>query len=333
MARLSAEDCARLSTCLEQLLSSGLPLLTALELLVEQQILPASLGRYTCRKIAQGVPLAEVWRQGGLPKMMVAWLRASEEQGDYTAGLRQSVLFYHAQSRFIRHFRQACRYPCLVLVMTAVVFLFLLITLVPKFSELYTLLHMDPPVSIHLIIYFLVVLQGFCWFLPLSLYVGWQFLRRGYGWGWILRIPGLRLGLRTFATHFVAQQLSASLRAGIPLLRGLELAASTAPWPQLGDSLRDVRTRVQCGVPLAVAWEGESTFLRALACLTALGEAGGCCEVLWDHLTVSTEKAFQQQMKRLLSWLEPLLLGVVGIGVAALVLLWLLPLLALMEAI
>ena len=77
--------------------------------------------------------------------------------------------------------------------------------------------------------------------------------------------------------HF-NQQLSALLRAGIPMLQAITLLKTRTPSPNLREVLTDVEEKIKSGVPLSEAFEAQGIFPKIYTASILSGEKSGALD-------------------------------------------------------
>jgi type IV pilus assembly protein PilC len=92
---------------------------------------------------------------------------------------------------------------------------------------------------------------------------------------------GKRTGRRSIhPTEFVVfnQQFAALIRAGLPILKSLELLSQLVANPQFRDILSDIATRVKSGALLSEAFEAQGFFPKVYTASLYAGEKSGSLE-------------------------------------------------------
>jgi type IV pilus assembly protein PilC len=77
--------------------------------------------------------------------------------------------------------------------------------------------------------------------------------------------------------HF-NQQLSALLRAGIPMLQAITLLKTQTPSPNLREVLTDVEDKIKSGIPLSEAFEAQGIFPKIYTASILSGEKSGALD-------------------------------------------------------
>ena len=94
------------------------------------------------------------------------------------------------------------------------------------------------------------------------------------------------------------RQLATMMKAGVPLLQAFDIVARGATNPRLTKLLNDIRTDVETGTSLSVAFRKHPMQFNALYCnLVEAGEQGGILEQLLERLAIYEEKTLQLKNK------------------------------------
>jgi type IV pilus assembly protein PilC len=114
-----------------------------------------------------------------------------------------------------------------------------------------------------------------------------------------------RRGSRTIGgTDFLVfnQQFNTLIKAGIPILKSLDLLADRAASPRLRPVLGEVRRRVKEGVPLSEALEQEGVFSKVYTTAVLAGEKSGNLPGVLDYY-IAYQRISMGTRKRLLQTL------------------------------
>src|SRR5699024_4875459 len=152
--RWSADRLAGFSRHLSGLLQAGFPLVPSLRLLSEQEVIRGAEAGRILRQLDGGISFSEALAKEGLPPLFISLLRAAEEYGDYGHGLQQCEQYYAEKGRLIRELTRTLTYPAVVLLLVVLAFLFLMTTVVPRFSDMYETMGLSLPVYTQLFISF-----------------------------------------------------------------------------------------------------------------------------------------------------------------------------------
>jgi general secretion pathway protein F len=284
--------------------------------------------------ISEGLPLSAALQRppGRYPPLLVATVSASEQTGDLSAALRR----YAEHQLMLKALRDkvvgATVYPVLLLSMGALVVLFLLTAVVPKFAVLIESTRHALPWSSQLLMAWgrfaaqhAWALRGAGLLLLLALLLaGRQLLRTGARAQWLDRIPLIGPTLRQFRHAQLYRTTGMLVRGGIALPRALQLGASL-----LGDG---DRTRLQRAI--ALVHEGRS-LSHALAAaqladavassMLAVAERTGALADMLERIAQFHEARLQRSVEISSRLFEPLLMVLIGLVVGAIVVMMYLP--------
>jgi type IV pilus assembly protein PilC len=122
------------------------------------------------------------------------------------------------------------------------------------------------------------------------------------------------------------RQLATMMKAGVPLLQAFDIVARGATNPRLTKLLTDIRTDVETGTSLSVAFRKHPMQFNALYCnLVEAGEAGGILEQILDRLAIYEEKTLALKQKIKSALVYPAAVLVVAFIVLAVIMLFVIP--------
>ncbi len=104
------------------------------------------------------------------------------------------------------------------------------------------------------------------------------------------------------------QQFVTLIRAGLPILKALDLLSSRVSHPGLRDRIMDVRERVRGGALLSEAFEAQGIFPKIYTTTLMAGEKSGNLEEVLDRFITYTRMALSVRKKLLVSLVYPALL-------------------------
>jgi len=122
------------------------------------------------------------------------------------------------------------------------------------------------------------------------------------------------------------RQLATMMKAGVPLLQAFDIVGRGASNPRLTKLLNDIRTDVETGTSLSVAFRKHPMQFNALYCnLVEAGEAGGILEQLLERLAIYEEKTLQLKQKVKSALIYPAAVMVVAFVVLTVIMLFVIP--------
>jgi type II secretory pathway component PulF len=332
------------SRTLAHLLDSGFPLLPGIAILAEQRVITSAQAERIRQKLNEGVSFSQALREEGMPPLFLSFVSAAEEHGDYGQGLHQCEAYYHELARRRREIGQAVIYPVIVFVLVILSFLFLITTVIPRFAVLYETMGLElPPFTVGMIRLYTWLNDALVWVvwgvvLLSVMGIGLRMLPSRRRAPWIerlVRLPMVRRMFRYRFTHYFSIQLGLLLRAGVPLLRALDIMRELTPWWSLKASIDRVRSCLLSGESLhnALKHGGSDLLLPTLSQWVALGEETGRLDQALLSMAKGTEVLMHEQIRRFTRSLEPVLIFCIGLMIAVTVMALFLPMLQLVKAI
>ena len=141
--------------------------------------------------------------------------------------------------------------------------------------------------------------------------------------GW--RLPGRRRRVRANDFLIFNQQFTTLIRAGLPIIRALELLAERTARPSLRLVLDDVRRRVRAGASLSEAFREQEVFPEVYIASLLAGERSGNLTGVLDYY-IAYQKVTGSVRRRLLTVLVyPALLVLFTSGVLSFVITYVVP--------
>jgi len=133
-----------------------------------------------------------------------------------------------------------------------------------------------------------------------------------------------KLKLRTVSTLY--SQLADLLKAGVPVLRALDVLARTASNPLVAEILREIHNDVSGGEALADAMaKHPRAFSNLAVAMVRAGEQGGFLEDVLARISVFTERQDELRNKLLGSMIYPCILLFAGASVVTFLMVFVVP--------
>ena len=122
------------------------------------------------------------------------------------------------------------------------------------------------------------------------------------------------------------RQLATMMKAGVPLLQAFDIVARGSTNPRLTKLLTEIRTDVETGTSLSVAFRKHPMQFNALYCnLVEAGEQGGILEQLLERLAIYEEKTLALRNKIKSALVYPIAVMVVAFVVLTIIMLFVIP--------
>ena len=309
------------------LVKAGLPILTALELLMARQRHPhlRSLLENIHRRVKGGELLSEaVEAQGVFPKIYTTTLLAGEKAGNLEEVLNRYIALQRMALSARRKMLSSLLYPALLVVMVVIMLSFLVTYVVPEFAKLFEQLRAQlPPLTVFMLSvgeaaqkYFLAFLLA----LAIAGLLLWRWRHSESGrkqldrlW---LAIPVLGPIWLKYQVAIFARIMSTLLAGGLPLVPALETAGASMESRALADGLVRAAQRVREGSSLARSLEQVPSFPDLAIEMIAVGESTGSLTPMLTSVSEFYEEDVQTALSAAMSLIEPVLLIFMGLVVA-----------------
>ena len=122
------------------------------------------------------------------------------------------------------------------------------------------------------------------------------------------------------------RQLATMMKAGVPLLQAFDIVGRGNPNPSVTRLLNDIRTDVETGTSLSVAFRKYPLYFDNLYCnLVEAGEAAGILDQLLDRLAGDMEKTEAMKSKIKSALMYPISVLVVAFVVTAVIMIFVVP--------
>jgi len=317
---------------LAALLRAGLPLLQSLDIMLERMKHP--LFRRTLTdvrdKVKSGIALSDAFRaQGSLfPRMYSASLVAGEKSGNLEQVIRRYLNYQKLTEGTRKKVIASLVYPAFLLLFMLGAVGYLLLVVMPKFSEFFGAFNAElPPLTVALLgianwvrdHFLLVVAALAAGATALYLWARGEHARATLD-RLLLDLPFAGTVLRLFATSQLTRSLSTLVAGGIPLVQAIDIAARSIGNRFLGETLLPVAERVREGKSFAASLEGTGQVSNLTVEMAKVGEATGSLAEMLANVADFCDEEISNRLEIMLSMLTPVVLVAMG-GIVAVILL------------
>jgi general secretion pathway protein F len=324
ISRVSQTDLALTTRQLSTLLKAGIPLVEALDALIEQsekEDLRSALTN-TRDKVNEGIAFHTALEThskifGSLYTNMVA---AGEASGNLDQVLARLADVLESQARLKSKVQSALAYPAVMLVMTFLVVTVMMTLVVPKVSAIFEDFGQVLPWYTRGLMFVSSLFTDW-WFVMIGLFVGsgWWFKR------WLASTAGRKkwdlfvlaspifgtLTTKVASARF-ARTLSTLLRSGVPVLTALEITRNVLVNTELMRVVEEAREAIREGESIAKPLANSKRFPPIVTHMIAIGERSGELEAMLENVADAYDDQVNAQVQTMASLLEPLMILVMG---------------------
>ena len=324
-------DVLALTSELSIMLRAGLALDNALRVLIEMSAKPSvrQLLETSLEDVKGGVPFSRALAKRGdlFGDFYINLVRSGEASGQMSQVLERLVAHMERLRALRESVVSATLYPAILLVVAALSLIGMLGFVVPQFEKLFT----DMGDALPLPTRFVMMLgHGFQrWGLVIGLvavllgWLLWRWLRTPPGRAWwqnrALRLPIVGPLLYKYELTLFARSLGTLLGNGVPLLTGLHIATETVGNAGLRAALGKMAPLVKDGARMVRAMTATQVFEPLAINLIRVGEETGRIGPMMNELADVLNREVETGIKRALTLLEPILILVLGVLIAAII--------------
>lgn len=330
---ITISDKIFLTRYLSLMLKVGTDLFSALNILIENFDKPAM--KVMLGEIREGLERGEPFHAafGRYPKhfspVFLSLVKAGEASGTLEKVFENLSVDLEKEQNLRASIKSALVYPALLFVMASLILLFLVTFALPKIATVFLTSGFEPPLFSRVVFtvglfmgqYAAVIFSGF-FALLVFLVLFSRTLPGKRALGVLLeRLPVVRGVVQKIAVQRFAGTASSLLAAGLPILDVLTITASVVGHRSLQRSLVRVSEEgLKRGLTLGDAFRREAALPPVVVNLIAISERAGHLTDVLATIAAFYETEVQQSLKRLVVFLEPLMLLIIGavIGLIAL---------------
>ncbi len=320
---LSNKDKLALISNLATMLSAGIPILEAVEGLLEES-------KGSMRKVLlllkdslnEGKPISEALAKTPhvFDPVALNLIRAAEEAGTLEETLKDLSKNIKQQIAFNDRLRSSLTYPLFVMGVFTLVLVVILAFVVPRIAKVFGSLRVELPpatqfmiaASTILLTYWPYIVAGII-IICILLVMLYRVKKRAFI-NLLLKLPGLRsLGRQIDLTRFT-HSMGQLLKAGMPIAEALELSERTVVKKEIIVSVRSTREGVIAGRSLSEGLRKHKKVIPTLMLRTLeTAESSGSLETAMKELSEYFEEQVDRTLKTVTTLIEPTMLVVVGL--------------------
>lgn len=336
--KITPKDVAIFTRQLATMMSSGVPLVQAFEIIGRGHD-NASMQELVMKikaDIEGGGTLADALRQH--PKYfddLTCNLVNAGEQAGILEDLLKKIATYKEKTEAIKgKVKKALFYPTAVMIVAFIITTILLLFVIPTFEELFAGFGADLPAPTQFVIGLSRIFQHYWWAIfgvLIGTVVGIlkakekslkfrEFLDR-----LSLKIPIIGEILNKAAIARFARTLSTMFAAGVPLVEAMSSVAGAAGNVVYSTAIYRMRDQIATGTSLRSSMLDVDVFPNMVVQMVAIGEEAGSLDSMLGKVADFYEEEVDNLVDSLSSLLEPLIMAVLGVLVGGLVISMYLP--------
>jgi type IV pilus assembly protein PilC len=313
------------------MIDAGLPLVQCLEILganQENQVFQKCLTGVR-QSVEGGSTLSNAMRQ--YPKIFddltTNMIEAGEAGGILDTILQRLATYVEKAVKLKSAVKSALIYPVSVISIAALVVGALLKFVVPIFANMFVSMGVDLPLPTKIVIGLSNFVGRFWWLIfaaMILVFFAIKYIRKDPKGRFmfdkmLLNLPILGNVLRKIAVARFTRTLGTLITSGVPILEGLSITARTSGNAVLEDALMKVRKAVEEGRTIVDPLKESGVFPNMVTQMIGVGEATGAMDAMLQKIADFYEDEVDAATKNMLTLLEPIMIGFLGIAVGGIV--------------
>jgi type IV pilus assembly protein PilC len=327
------------------LVKAGLPILRVWDLLIERT------ERTAFREALQGI--RQDIRGGAsasealsrhpqfFSDLYLATIRAGEQSGNLPEVLQRYITYLKLMIGLRQKVTKALAYPAFLIVVGAAVVGFLLSYVIPTFASVYGESARSLPAATQTLIKLIEI--GSSQFIPLLMAAAAGVIA-GHAW---YRTPAGRLIVDRHILHMpiigpilvkhhtiqLARTLATVLSGGTPLVDALDISRGAISNRFVARGLAETASEIREGSTLAAALERPKILPKLAIEMISVGEETGSLEPMLRDVAEFYDGDLDVRLTQLTTWIEPVLLLIMGVVVGGIVIIMYLPIFQMAETV
>ncbi|MBR5404781.1 MAG: type II secretion system F family protein [Oscillospiraceae bacterium] len=322
--KFGTKDLAFATRQLAAMLTSGLTLVKALDILCKEQESDAArnVWRDVYENVQKGESFSDALEVHGsvFPTLMTSMVGAGEASGQMDVIMQRLSDYYANQNKISNTIKSAMIYPIILAIITVVVVIGVFVFIMPTFTELYDdpndmpgltkgmvaigeflVKHWFILVMLTLVIIFVVI---YAMKLP-DVRMKWdRFIIKGPGFG--------KLVVKIYTARF-AQTMASLYSSGLPMVECLKRSSDTLNNSYISLKFRDIIDEVKSGETLSSSIQRADIFDSMFCSIIYVGEESGALDEILAKTAEYYDEEADSAVKRLCAMLEPVMLIIMAV--------------------
>ena len=324
LKKFRTKDLAFSTRQLAAMLTSGLTLVKALDILCKEQESEAArnVWRDVYENVQKGESFSDALEVHGsvFPTLMTSMVGAGESSGQLDVIMQRLSDYYANQNKISNTIKSAMVYPAILAVMTVAVVIGVFVIIMPTFQALY-----EDPTQMPILSRAMMAIGNFIvkhWLIMILATAAIIFVIV-----YALKLPDVRLKWDRFKikgpafgklvvkiyTARFAQTMASLYSSGLPMVECLKRSEDTLNNTYISLKFRDIIDEVKSGETLSSSIQRADIFDSMFCSIIFVGEEAGALDEILAKTAEFYDEEADSAVKRLCSLLEPLMLIVMGV--------------------
>ena len=340
--KVAAKDLSIFTRQFSVMIDAGLPLVQCLEILAQQQENKnfQMVLTQTRQDVEEGSTLAAAMARHPkvFDQLFVNMIEAGEAGGILDLILQRLSSYIEKIVKLRRDVISAMIYPSAVIVIAIAVIAVIMVFVIPSFQSIFTGL-LGPgeqlPMPTRIVVGISEFLAGVGGLIILGCIIASVVAIRSYYKttrghkqldGLLLKVPLIGMILRKIAVARFSRTLSTLLSSGVPILQSLDITARTSGNVVLEEAIGKIRLGVERGESVVEPLKACDVFPNMVSQMVGIGEQTGALDAMLGKIADFYEQEVDAAIANLLTMIEPIMIGFLGVTIGGIVIAMYLPL-------
>ncbi|MCL2718223.1 MAG: type II secretion system F family protein [Lachnospiraceae bacterium] len=326
------------------IIGAGVSIINALEMMkdaTENKTLKTALGGVH-EDVAKGEALTSAMRKRKkiFPEMLCNMVEAGEASGSLEIAFSRMATQFEKEDRLKKSIKKATIYPIILVILMIGMMALMLLWMIPTFMGMFEQIGTEMnayTMSIILLSNFVQSNIFIILIIMIATVVGFRFFAKtdlgkmSLG-TFALKMPVFGPLLMKTACARLGRTLSTLLSAGIPLVEAVEISGRSMENYKYKKAMENAKDQIMRGRALSQPLINSGLFPLMVTHMVAIGEETGNIEEMLENVADYYEDDVQTATDAMMAMLEPVIIIVMAIGVGAMIIAILLPMMDLFEA-
>lgn len=332
--KMLADFCRELG----MMLGSGVPLIRALNIMVQRDIHPRLRQVYTKlhQDLQRGFMLSDAMaaQPGVFPMLLINMFRAAEASGSMEETCMRMAEHYDKTNKLKGKVKGAMVYPVILVVVTIAVVMLIFLLILPKFFKLFDQMNTPlPGITQFMLNLSNGLQQNWVWvifwiaaiIIAVKALLAWK-RTRIYWDRFILRLPGIGKLMRTIYTARFCRTLCSCYTSGISMINSLQNTKNTVGNLYLESQFDMVIHDVRNGESLSASLAKVRGFDPKLAASVLIGEETGRLDAMLESTADNFDFEADLSVARMTDMLQPIMIVLMALIIGTIMVSVILPL-------
>lgn len=322
---LSLEEKISFTSELEVLLSSGIPIVEALQTIEMNS--PKVRLKKVCEDLKNAIMSGLTFAQSiqslyrdVFGSVYTALVKTGEDAGELEATLQRMLVLLNKQARIKDKIINASIYPAILIIIMLILLILFSTVVFPKFISVFTFNGEQLPFLAGMLVGICSFIMHYWWFVILLfgavcgacivLFKNEQFKRK---WDdFILKVPAISDFIEYINLSNFMTVLHIAYDAGLPIISGLELSGKTVGNYCIRKKISSALAHVKSGKTLTEAFQRARAIPGALMTMIATGEKSGTLGKMLHDAAEVLDKKVDMALEALAKLFEPAVIIIMG---------------------